>query len=1561
MLAPHSLDIQTMAPPRFISKTPQARQQEKSINSSLKMLPLALLALALITPSSSFPLSSLCHKNLQNHYRNNHCINHATQHRGSKYEQQPRHRFPRQHKIHDDTQELTKLLLSLGNNYLDDMSDPNGGQPGQRWGIGGSNPNRGTGNLSSLAGGGSKTNSNSNAVSENGGSSNGRGNYGNGNLNGGNPNSPLNVNRGGPGTTGSVRGNNASSSGNGGTGTAIRPPSSADDVHGNKTNSPQQQRSYGLGGGRPKPWGPGHREIEVVGEGMPNKVFGIRQPQDLLDFVIKDERLSVVKVFASWCKTCQIFDIRYRKLASQLSDQYTLVSDPNTNSNNSNNPQSYQLTRRGPVRFAEMQFDDPNNEEMCRLLNATKLPYVLMYKGSKGKVADFQCGPSNFQRLVDEVNELMDPMDEEYGVDGGFASSSLEEIEWSVGLDAEELEQLSQSSSMMSSPSSSASQQQSKQEGMLKRKDEEIARLYLELSTLRNEYEEKMATITEVHKNETNQFQQQLDEQTKEYEMKIANLVERIKDLEEDMATRELEVRNAGEEANRKLKLDMEAKEKYFEKETARLSMRIAGLEEALLQSKKELKATSEISNQEKEELLGIIAGLEEEQERLNNRIEELEAELVEEKRAVVTTAEQASRVLKELEELRAGKYGERNELVARIQVLEAEMVERENQSKEKEKVAMGLRREVEKLKREHEKEREIMANRIVELEREISFKDDQGAMEESAYELRQQSGRLADRIAELEKDIEERDRLLQTSNKATDLLLSKMEKQKRKYEEELDRTNALANELEDAIASREEEMSLLQQKFSKLERMTSGLKSQDRSRELTSRSYDLDNSSGEGQRQHLGENSWRGSDRAARIKAERELSKLTEMMKEKEKEVNRLKNTGSERTSYQNPLFGGLFGSTVEPKGNTEADKKKRVDYSERWGYPDETTGEAVLGDSDEDFWKMDFEGVVSPPRSNNDSVGAPRSYDEALGSQAHDRPSSSYGGQSLYGGIDGTQQFYKGTIGEAPSPSAAAFEQRIAANPILPPGAFGSSRASSPVTSPRIDSRDSVNGGRSGGGQRDDIWQGVPATPSSPEMAAFEQRIAESPIVPPGAFGASSPTRRSAPSPRTGSGAGRTDSIYAGAGAASGGGGGGGASKGRAPNGAGAGDGRGISRFVSAPAPSPAVPQMPTPAMAFEQRLAANPIVPAGAFGGSQPTAHFFNKSTQNGSQSSEYGSSAPTAPPGPDVGRGRRPENDSQSKWAALDEAEKKKVAAEAYKAFEKNLADRRNPPSPAGRTTRGPAASNPPQNLSQLERERQKHQDMVANAYREKSDNAQKKQEPTMKGNMKDEEIERLRKEQEAEQARMKRLRAEEAARDAAAKKETAAARMEREKQQRTKADLAAKLEKERKIQAEKVAQKKQDDEAARRKQDDEDRLQREKEARAKAEQAARVEKEKMARAKKEAERRAQAMEEEARLQRAKEERAKAEARLQLAKEERAQRQLEAKRKKENAEKPKSSQQSAPDIKFPKNSESQRPTTRSKGSAVAAISPSRGGDRAQGSWINRVLKEGKSGGK
>ena len=148
----------------------------------------------------------------------------------------------------------------------------------------------------------------------------------------------------------------------------------------------------------PQPWKPPSQNTN-------GKIFKIQQPQDLLDFVIEDERLSIVKVYASWCKTCTVFDVRYRKLANQLSD-----------------------LQSGPVRFAEMQYDTKANEEMCKLLNATKLPYVLIYRGSQGKVADFQCTPAKFQMLIDTVNRLLSDGNDNGGVSTTTNSTAVSNV-----------------------------------------------------------------------------------------------------------------------------------------------------------------------------------------------------------------------------------------------------------------------------------------------------------------------------------------------------------------------------------------------------------------------------------------------------------------------------------------------------------------------------------------------------------------------------------------------------------------------------------------------------------------------------------------------------------------------------------------------------------------------------------------------------------------------------------------------------------------------------------------------------------------------------------------------------------------------------------------------------------------------------------------------------------------------------------------------------------------------------------------------------------------------------
>mmetsp|Transcript_4388 Transcript_4388/g.8446 ORF Transcript_4388/g.8446 Transcript_4388/m.8446 type:complete len:365 (-) Transcript_4388:235-1329(-) len=157
-------------------------------------------------------------------------------------------------------------------------------------------------------------------------------------------------------------------------------------------------------------------------------IFTIRHPEDLLDFVIEDDRLSVVKVYASWCKTCQIFDMRYRKLASQYGDKYDTIKK-NAAADSSSGNSARNIAKKGRVRFAEMELKDENAEILMSILSKSKqplsLPYILMYyKGSGSRTTnnngmvmrDFQCSPKKFRLLVDAVEELTSSDSEEISV-----------------------------------------------------------------------------------------------------------------------------------------------------------------------------------------------------------------------------------------------------------------------------------------------------------------------------------------------------------------------------------------------------------------------------------------------------------------------------------------------------------------------------------------------------------------------------------------------------------------------------------------------------------------------------------------------------------------------------------------------------------------------------------------------------------------------------------------------------------------------------------------------------------------------------------------------------------------------------------------------------------------------------------------------------------------------------------------------------------------------------------------------------------------------------------------
>lgn len=70
-------------------------------------------------------------------------------------------------------------------------------------------------------------------------------------------------------------------------------------------------------------------------------VSDINSPDDFKDFVAVDDRPAVIKVYADWCKTCRLFDIRYRKVASSWG------CDPNS---------AIETEFSNLVRFAQMEY-----------------------------------------------------------------------------------------------------------------------------------------------------------------------------------------------------------------------------------------------------------------------------------------------------------------------------------------------------------------------------------------------------------------------------------------------------------------------------------------------------------------------------------------------------------------------------------------------------------------------------------------------------------------------------------------------------------------------------------------------------------------------------------------------------------------------------------------------------------------------------------------------------------------------------------------------------------------------------------------------------------------------------------------------------------------------------------------------------------------------------------------------------------------------------------------------------------------------------------------------------
>ena len=632
------------------------------------------------------------------------------------------------------------------------------------------------------------------------------------------------------------------------------------------------------------------------------------------------------------------------------------------------------------------------------------------------------------------------------------------------------------------------------------------------------------------------------------------------------------------------------------------MTYKIADLEESLFKTKNELKYNTEASEREKEELSTTIALLEEEQSNLVSKNKELEKELAEDKRLVVESTEQASRVLKQLEEMKINKEEEAARLNARIRELEQEIanIYADNNG------GYDMSAEMERLKNEYQQERELMAARIIELESNQGEWQPGGSME--LEQERERVLELEETITSIKRELDQRDRLLRTSNKATDILLDQMEAQKRDYEKELARTAELTNELEAAIDKREIELRELKAQFSSLERIAEGLKARDMRRI----------SEGVSGRQGDMSNDELLLERDMRLAAEEEVNRLREMVNQQgadDRQGWRDMDSGSKpKKSFFDQMFGERSKAGSWDEGFGDGFGFGRSQESMR--------GSATpKGQEPKDEYAL-LNDVLAP-----DEVS----------------PRESMPGWGDYGGSDNTQ---RDSTYFTPTPSAVneepvrvptpqqEFERRLAENPIVPAGAFGGSRPT--ATFFRTPSPQNSN-------TRDEQY----AMPSG----SFEN---QPPTLPPAA---SFMPRPASPAPRVQARKGISDNIYAGAGSA--------VTSSTPPSPAVPSP---SAYEVPAQVPTPQleferrIAENPIVPSGGKSIMKCSCVIVFNlthscciflAFGGSKPTADFFRKST---------------APP-PQSGQFDGGDQDEQSKWQSLDETEKKRVAAKAYEAFEK----------------------------------------------------------------------------------------------------------------------------------------------------------------------------------------------------------------------------------------------------------------------------------------------------
>jgi thiol-disulfide isomerase/thioredoxin len=106
-------------------------------------------------------------------------------------------------------------------------------------------------------------------------------------------------------------------------------------------------------------------------------------------------RYTVIKFYASWCKTCAKFSLKYDKLVAKHSDWIVLP----------NNHNQHDISKIGSLQFGTVEYS------ACRaifnVLNVTALPSIHVYDPYGTKVIDLAVPPSKFDQVATTINHYV--------------------------------------------------------------------------------------------------------------------------------------------------------------------------------------------------------------------------------------------------------------------------------------------------------------------------------------------------------------------------------------------------------------------------------------------------------------------------------------------------------------------------------------------------------------------------------------------------------------------------------------------------------------------------------------------------------------------------------------------------------------------------------------------------------------------------------------------------------------------------------------------------------------------------------------------------------------------------------------------------------------------------------------------------------------------------------------------------------------------------------------------------------------------------------------------------